>query len=301
MPEDSRGITACCRVAPGCHNAVAMSDLLQQRFPDIPWAAFLLLHQDLPREGPGSDEATSRAIRQLPPLPPAPVVYDLGCGPGRQTLVLARTLRSSIIALDLVQQFLDTLSRRAAEQGLSDLVVPRCADMAQLEAEPGSIDLIWTEGSIYFVGFARALELWRPLLAPGGCVVASHATWLTDDPPDDARQIFEQELPDMTDVEGNRRLAAGAGYATIDSFVLPPSAWWDEYYTPMLQRIELLRPLAAGEAGGLPGSAGRARETNTAGDAKLAAVLTEAEAEIDLFRRCGSSYSYVFYVMQKAP
>ena len=31
--------------------------------------AFFLLYRDLPREGPGSDEATREALRRLPRLP----------------------------------------------------------------------------------------------------------------------------------------------------------------------------------------------------------------------------------------
>jgi serine/threonine-protein kinase HipA len=122
--------------------------------------------------------------------------------------------------------------------------------------------------------------MWRPLLKPGGCVVASEATWLTDDPPDEARQLFQGELPDMTNVEGNVSRAAGAGYDVLDHFVLPASAWWNEYYTPMQKRIEVLRP-------------------QVATDADLAAVIGESEHEIDVFRRFGRSYSYVFYIMQK--
>jgi serine/threonine-protein kinase HipA len=110
--------------------------------------------------------------------------------------------------------------------------------------------------------------------------VASEATWLTDDPPEEARQLFQEELPDMTNIEGNVRRATEAGYEVLHHFVLPASAWWDEYYTPIQKRIEQLRP-----------------QTST--DADLAAVIAEAEHEIEIFRRFGSSYAYVFYVMQK--
>ena len=66
--------------------------------------AFFKLHSGLPREGPGSDASTRKAIRALPSLPPSPRVVDLGCGPGRQTLVLAQALSSSIIAADIHQR-----------------------------------------------------------------------------------------------------------------------------------------------------------------------------------------------------
>ena len=46
----------------------------------------------LPQQGPGSDASTLRALRMLGELPDAPRVLDLGCGPGRQTLALARSI-----------------------------------------------------------------------------------------------------------------------------------------------------------------------------------------------------------------
>ncbi|NRA02079.1 MAG: hypothetical protein HRU00_05690 [Myxococcales bacterium] len=51
---------------------------------------FWKLHQGLPKQGPGSDASTRRALALVPELPSAPRILDLGCGPGRQTLVLAR-------------------------------------------------------------------------------------------------------------------------------------------------------------------------------------------------------------------
>lgn len=54
--------------------------------------ALFLLHEGLAQCGPGSDAETMRAVQLLPPLPPAPRIVDLGCGTGRQSLVLARAL-----------------------------------------------------------------------------------------------------------------------------------------------------------------------------------------------------------------
>ena len=71
-----------------------------------------ILHRGLPREGPGSDQCTAQALRLLPVLPREPVVLDLGCGPGRQALVLARMLGSKVIAIDLHQPYLDQLNER---------------------------------------------------------------------------------------------------------------------------------------------------------------------------------------------
>ncbi|MCK4342302.1 MAG: methyltransferase domain-containing protein [Phycisphaerae bacterium] len=242
--------------------------------------AFFTLHSDIPREGPGSDEATREAIRRLPPLPSGARILDLGCGPGKQTLVLARHFRTPVIAVDFHAPFLDCLRRSAEVEGLSDLVRTRLGRMEELEEQAGSVDLIWIEGAIFVVGFAEGLRLWRPLLRDRGLLVASEATWLTDNPPAKAQAFFREAYPAMTTVEGNTRTAAECGYEVTDHFTLPRSAWWNEYYTPLTERMARLRQEA---------------DTNPA----LAEVLDDTEREIAMFERHGDAFGCVFYLMRK--
>lgn len=245
------------------------------------WQAFFTLHQDLPREGPGSDAGTRRALGLLPALPAEPRVADLGCGPGKQTLVLAGELKALVLAVDFHQPYLDQLKRSAAGAGLSHLIQTRCADMGSLSDPPDSFDLIWSEGAIYILGFARGLELWRPLLASGGCLVASELTWLESDPPAEVRDYFTVEYPAMTDVGGNLALAEEAGYEVLAHFPLENQAWWDNYYQPLARRAEAL--------------AEQAKD-----DPDLAAVLAENQTETDIWRRFGGSFGYVFYLLRKS-
>ena len=240
-------------------------------------AALFLLHHDLPREGPGSDASTREALGRLRALPPEPVVLDLGCGPGRSSLVLAQELGAKVIAIDLHPPFLDQLARAATDAGLAHLIEPRLADIGALDQPPGSVDLIWSEGSAYVLAFAQALRVWRPLLKPGGLMAVSECTWLVDDPPDEPRQFWESAYPSMGTVDENRRRAESAGFEVLGSFPLPTSDWWDEYYTPLLARASTLRPTA---------------------DATLIALLDETEREADLFRRYGESYGYIFYLLR---
>ncbi len=242
--------------------------------------ALFALHRDIPREGPGSDEATREAIRRLPPLPSEPRVLDLGCGPGKQTLVLARHFQTPIIAVDFHAPFLDRLRQAAEAEGLSDLIVTRLGRMEELEEPPGSVDLIWIEGAIYIVGFAEGLRLWRRLLRDDGLLVASEATRLTDDPPAEARAFWHEEYPAVTTVDGNIRIANECGYEVFDHFTLPQSAWWDEYYTPLKERIARLR-----------------HESDT--HPALVRVLDDTEREMAICERYGDSFGYVLYLMRK--
>jgi serine/threonine-protein kinase HipA len=242
--------------------------------------ALFTLHSGIPREGPGSDDATREAIRRLPPLPSRPRILDLGCGPGKQTLVLARHFRTPIMAVDFHAPYLDHLRQSAEAEGLSDLVSVRLGRMEELEEQPGSVDLIWIEGAIYLVGFAEGLRLWRPILRNHGLLVASEATWLTGDPPGEARVFWQDAYPAMRTVEENLKTAGACGYEVLDHFTLPRSAWCDEYYTPLSERVGQLRHEAS---------------TNPA----LAEVLDDTEREIAIFNRYGDSFGYVFYLMQK--
>jgi serine/threonine-protein kinase HipA len=250
--------------------------------------AFFALHCDLPREGPGNDASTREAIRRLPPLGRTageqPRILDLGCGPGRQTLVLARELNLPVTAIDVHEPFLDRLRRAARAAGLDHLITARRAGMEALAFPPGSVDLIWAEGSIFVIGFATGLSLWRPILRDGGIIVASELTWLTTSPAAEAAAFWREGYPPMTTVEDNIASAAAIGMEVFDHFVLPRAAWWDDYLGPLEARVAALRQ-QAGPAGPLP---------------ELAAVLDEADREIDLVRRHGDSFGYVFYLMRKS-
>ena len=240
--------------------------------------ALFRLFEGLPRQGPGSDDCTREALRRLPELPASPRVLDLGCGSGRSALVLADALRAKVIAVDNHQPFLDQLRTAARERGLEELIEARCADMAAPGVPAGSVDLLWSEGAIYFLGFEAGLRLWRPLLTPRGCLAASECSWLRADPPAEAAAFFREGYPGMAGIQENIERTRAAGFDVIDHFTLPPEAWWDEYYTPLEQRMARLSPAA---------------------DPELAAVIDETRREIELYRRYGDSYGYVFYLLRQ--
>jgi serine/threonine-protein kinase HipA len=121
-------------------------------------------------------------------LPASPVVWDVGCGPGAQTRVLARELATPIRALDILPHLVEELKAHAAAEGLEHLVDARVGDMGEPFAPEGSVDLIWAEGCVYIVGFEWALEHWGRLLRPGGVIAVTEPVWLIDDPPAEARE-----------------------------------------------------------------------------------------------------------------
>jgi trans-aconitate methyltransferase len=240
---------------------------------------FLEIYGTLPRAGPGSTADTLRALSMIPGAE-LKTVLDLGCGPGAQTVVLAEALpEAKILALDLVPSMVAEARRRCTASGFGDRVRVEVGDMMSVDVPEGSQDLIWCEGAIYFAGVESGLRRWRPLLEPGGTVAFTEAIWIQRSPPDEVVEWWRSHYPAITDEEGVRKAIVAAGYDTVGCFVLPADSWWDDYYEPMVGRIEEFRALHPE-------------------DPTAAEIATEAEKEIAMFKAFLDSYSYGFFVVQ---
>ncbi|WP_436777642.1 GNAT family N-acetyltransferase [Yinghuangia sp. YIM S09857] len=237
--------------------------------------AFFTLHRDLPRQGPGSDTTTRRMLEMAGPLPEHPRVLDAGCGPGRSALLLADELGAHVTAVDVHQPFLDHLAAEAARRGLGDRVVAVNCSMDQLPVPDHSFDVIWAEGSVYTIGFDAALRAWRRLLAPGGVVAVTEVEWTVPNPAAPARAYWNTVYPLRTHA-ANTAAAQGAGYRVTAHWPLPESDWWDEYYIPLIQRIDRADP-------GRPG---------------MPEALAAHRTEIAMRREHGSDYNYAAYVLR---
>ncbi|MGF1458289.1 MAG: class I SAM-dependent methyltransferase [Leptolyngbyaceae cyanobacterium] len=243
---------------------------------------FFELHSNLPREGPGDNDSTSKAFSLLPGLPSQPRILDLGCGPGMQTVQLAKLTDGPITAVDLHQPYLDQLAQSLTAEGLRERVTLLQGDMQDLPFSPNSFDVIWAEGSAYVMEFGSALRGWRSLLNPEGYLVASEISWLRSDPPTVLTEFWTQEYPNMQSVEANLTLIKTLGYLPIAHFLLPAKAWWESYYTPIEHRLDQLQPQYADNTDALQ-------------------VIELHRQEIDLFRRYSNYYGYAFYIAQVDP
>ena len=242
---------------------------------------FWRIHGGLPKQGPGSDASTRRALAAVGPLPERPRILDLGCGPGRQTVVLAQETGGDVIAVDLLPPFLEQVEERVARAGLSDRVRTRSVSMGALpvdEFPEGGFDLVWSEGAIYNLGFEAGLRAWRPLLRSPGWIAVTEATWLGPDPSERVRRFWDAEYPEMGGVDANIARLERAGFRLEDHFALPPSEWWDDYYTLIESRVETLR------------------EEETSREA--ARVIAEYDEELAVVREGLETFGYVFYVMR---
>jgi len=247
---------------------------------DDDFRALVELHRGLDRQGPGDTAFARSLLADLPPLPATPPamprIADLGCGSGAATLMLAAHFQGTVMAVDLAEVFLDALRVRAAAAGLGVRVTTLQADMSALDWPAGSLDLIWSEGAAYAVGFERALTAWRPWLAEGGLAVVSEMTWFAEQPDPAAVDYWQNAYPDMADEAENRLRAERAGYRVLQTRRLPSQAWWDNYYGPLQRRMA---------------------ELQTQADPAMQAAIAETAAEIALFERFSNQYGYVFYVL----
>ena len=239
------------------------------------------LYEGTPRQGPGNAASTRRAFTMLPGLGKRPRILDVGCGSGAQTHDLAQLTRGSVVAVDIHLPFLRALkSSIAAGPSHFGQIFPVAASMMSLPFKDGAFDLIWSEGAMYIMGFAAGLRSWRRLLLPGAGLVVSEATWLRDDPPAELRDFWAAVYPAMTTTAANLATAQAEGYEPLGHFVLPESAWLEEYYAPLEERLSRFRD-------------------EHAGNAEAEALVHETEREISLYRRFFAWYGYVFYILRK--
>jgi SAM-dependent methyltransferase len=236
-----------------------------------------LLFADMDKLSPGDDSLSLYVLRSLPQHRFG-VVVDAGCGVGRQTMVLARELRTPIHAVDSYEPFLNRLERRAKEKGLAHLVQMHCMDMKDIPSVFPTIDLLWAEGAAYNIGFANALTTWAKAIKPNGFAVVTELCWLREQIPNAAREFFRSEYPDMQSVPQNIAVVEEAGYKIFNTYTLPKEAWVKDYYDVL-------------EA--------RAKSLLNHSDVVVRNFAVETLKEIETFKISEDSYGYVFYVLQR--
>ncbi|MFB0566098.1 MAG: class I SAM-dependent methyltransferase [Candidatus Aminicenantaceae bacterium] len=240
---------------------------------------FFEIHQDLPREGPGRDKYTRKAFKMLPGID-NPRILDIGCGPGGPTMELARLSNGRVIGLDTHRPYLDKLERKIEKAGFSHRMEAVHGSMFDMDFPEESFDIIWAEGSIFIIGFERGLKEWRRFLKPRGFMVVHEMAWLQPDPPKEIHAYWQKVYPQIMTVQENLELIPECSYKIIEHFPLPEDAWWEEYYTPLEERIKRLR----------------AKYRN---NPKALAELDNEQQEIDLYRKYSKWYGSVFFIMQK--
>lgn len=241
---------------------------------------FYDIFQGLPRQGPGNPKYTKKAIDSLMNLSSHPNILDIGCGTGAQTIELAHHLGGTIFSIDNHEPYLNYLRKKADTLGYGDIIHTIRCEMSNLEFPPEYFDLIWSEGSIYILGFEYGLEYLNSFLKKGGYIAVSEISWLKKNQPAELMEFFKQEYADMKSIDQNVAIVKKAGFQLVDHFLFGAEAWWDDYYSPLEERLKSLR-------------------SKYAEDDQVLELIEYVQLEIELYRKYPDYYGYVFFIMQK--
>jgi len=234
-------------------------------------------HVGLERQGPGSDDVTLRALSFVEGVGAGSRVLDLGCGTGGPTTLLARQTGASVTGVDLIPEFIEALNARARELGLSDRLGGVVSSMDDLAFEPEGFDLVWSEGAVDAIGFARGVSHWRGFLKPGGHVAVSCPSWLGEERPEEVARLWQEAGSSLDPVADNVATLEAAGFSFVAAFALPEECWTRHYFEPRTAaEAELARRHPESEL--------------------VRAYLEGSRREMDLYARHGQRYGYVFYI-----
>jgi SAM-dependent methyltransferase len=241
---------------------------------------FYELFGGLPRGGPGDNQSTRNAFSYLKGVSSKPLILDIGCGPGMQTLELARITNGKIIVLDNYQPFLDVLMRNAAKEGVAQRIIPKNQSMLEMDFADNSFDVIWSEGALYSMGFQNGLKRCYQLLKNKGYLAVTEAVYLRPTIPDRLKRFWDAEYPDIKDIQSNISQIQTEGFSMLTHFTLPTSSWIDNFYSPMGKRIKELKKKYKGNAVAIQ-------------------VFKRCEDEIKIFNKYSDYFGYEFFIMQK--
>ena len=204
-------------------------------------------------------------------------IADVGCGSGAQTLTLAERTGGRITAVDLFPEFLGKLRSEAERRGLGARIETLEANMEALPFERGSLDLIWSEGAVYNMGFEAGVKAWREFLKPGGYMALSELSWFRSRRPAELEAHWLGEYPEIGTAYEKIAVLERHGFELRGYFQLPVTSWTEEYYGPMEARFEAF--------------------LERHGQSEEARAIVEGEkAEMELFRKYSDYYGYGFYV-----
>ena len=237
------------------------------------FADFMKVYETLEFWAPSSEADTKKAFFLLPQSPTK--ILEIGCGKGLATKILAENSGAHITALDNEESALERLRERFQNLGLSDRLTTINANMSDLPSGDDSFDLIWSEGSAYIIGVEKALKEWMPLLRDNGFLVISDLVWHINDKSADATHFWQQEYPDMQNVETRIKQISKAGYSIIDHFPLSNAAW-HSYYDPLRERVLALEPE-------MPNSK----------------AIKDIKREVEISTRYTHEFGYHFFIMKK--
>jgi len=237
-------------------------------------------YSSVERQGPGSPEVTLKALSFVDNLDKESQIADIGCGTGGQTMVLGKHTKGEIRGLDLFPTFIDLFNSNAFNLNLQDRVKGIVGSMDNLPFDDKELDLIWSEGAIYNIGFERGLREWRKFLKKGGFVAVSEASWFTEERPIEIEKFWEDAYPGIDTIPNKVAQMQKSGYIPVASFILPDNCWIEHFYAPQVEAQEEFLKKNSGN---------KAAED----------FIANQRYETQLYNKYKAFYGYVFYIGRK--
>jgi len=232
------------------------------------------------RQGPGSPETTIKALSFINHLTNKSRIADIGCGTGSQTMVMAQHTPGHITGVDLFPVFIDQLNLNARQLNLQDRIKGIVGSMNNLPFQEEELDLIWSEGAIYNIGFERGLNEWRKFLKPGGYIAVTENTWFSEERPAEIQDFWQKAYPEIDTIPNKVAQMQKAGYLPIATFVVPETCWTDYYHVQQPQMLESFL-------------------NKYAGNKTAEEFLAYQRYEVQLYDKYKEYYGYVFYIGKK--
>ncbi len=232
------------------------------------------------RQGPGSPEVTVKALSFIDNLTHDSKIADIGCGTGGQTMVLARHTPGHITGMDLFADFIDIFNANSRKLNLQDRVQGIVGSMEHLPFHNEELNLIWSEGAIYNIGFERGINEWRSFLKQGGFLAVSEASWFTEKRPAEIDRYWKDAYPEIDVISHKVGQMQKAGYIPVATFVLPENCWTEHFYAPQVFAQEKFLKKYA--------------DNKTAED-----LVANQRHEAMLYNKYKAFYGYVFYIGKK--
>lgn len=237
-------------------------------------------YSQLERQGPGSPEVTVKALSFIDNLKHESLIADIGCGTGGQTMILAQNVPGYITGIDLFPAFIDLFNSNAGKLNLQKRTKGVVGSMDKLPFQKEELDLIWSEGAIYNIGFERGLKEWRELLKPGGYIAVSEASWFTEERPAEIEDFWLEEYAEIDTVSNKVEILQKNGYVPVATFILPEDCWTEHFYAPQVSaQQDFLK---------------KYRGNKTAEE-----FIANQRHEAQLYHKYKEFYGYAFYIGNK--
>lgn len=142
------------------------------------------------------------------------------------------------------------------------------------------LDLMWSEGAIYNIGFERGLAEWRRFLKTGGYLAVSEASWFTEERPAEIHEFWMDAYPEIDTIPKKTAQMQNAGYIPVAAFILPENCWTEHFYETMedAQKTYLEKH---------------------AGNKPAEDFIANQRHETELYYKHKEFYGYVFYIGKK--